>query len=140
MELQANAKPPVCKLLDYGKFKFEQKKKERESKKHQSVVQLKEIKLRPKIEKHDYDFKVKHIDEFLEKGYKVKITLQFHGREMKHVDIGMQVMDKIKEDLGEKMTIEKDAKLEGRNLIMIVAPGKKSKKGKESNAKTKDQT
>jgi len=122
VEISPQASPPVCKVLDYGKYKFDQKKRIKEAKKKQARVQLKEIKMRPKIDSHDYDYKKKHIEEFLAKGDKVKITLQFRGREMAHIDLGEAILAKLKEELKDSVTIEREPKLEGRQMIMIVAP------------------
>jgi len=124
VEISPQASPPVCKVLDYGKFKFDQKKRLKEAKKKQARVQLKEIKMRPKIDSHDYDYKKKHIEEFLAKGDKVKITLQFRGREMAHIDLGEAILARLKEELKDSVTIEREPKLEGRQMIMIVAPAK----------------
>ncbi len=124
VEISPQAKPPVCKILDYGKYKFDLKKKTREAQKKQKKFHLKEIKLRPKISEHDYQFKLKHILEFLEKGDKVKITMQFRGREMAHTDLGMDLLTKVKNELMNQVVIEKEPNFEGRQIIMIVAPGK----------------
>ncbi|HEO65541.1 MAG TPA: translation initiation factor IF-3 [Spirochaetes bacterium] len=124
VEISPNASPPVCKILDYGKYKFDQKKRNREAQKKQKRTQLKEIKMRPKIDGHDYDFKKKHIETFLSKGDKVKVTLQFRGREMAHIDLGEAILQKLKRDLEGSVIIEKEPKLEGRQMSMILAPTK----------------
>ena len=124
VEISPHADPPVCKILDYGKYKFDQKKKVRDAQKKQKKFQIKEIKLRPKIDNHDYLFKLKHIETFLSKGDKVKVSLQFRGRELAHVEIGEKLFDKLKEDLKNQIIIEKEPKLEGRQMIMIVSPTK----------------
>ncbi len=124
VEISPNASPPVCKILDYGKYKFDQKKRNREAQKKQKRTQLKEIKMRPKIDHHDYDFKKKHIETFLSKGDKVKVTLQFRGREMAHIDLGEAILQKLKGDLEGSVIIEKEPKLEGRQMSMILAPAK----------------
>ncbi len=124
VEISPNAKPPVCKILDYGKHKFDQRKRMREAQKKAKKIQLKEIKMRPKIDDHDYEFKKRHIENFISKGDKVKVTVQFRGREMAHIDIGQNIMKKLKEDLKDTILIEKEPKLEGRQMIMIVAPVK----------------
>lgn len=127
VEIAAAAIPPVCKIIDYGKYRFEAQKKEKESKKKQKVVHLKEIKMRPKISVHDYNFKVNHIREFLGDGDKVKVTIMFRGREMSHIDIGRDIINRVAEDLKDEAIIEKEAKLEGRNLAMVVSPSKQKK-------------
>lgn len=122
VEVSPNAEPPVCKILDYGKFKYEQQKKAAEARKKQKIVVIKEVKLRPGIDKHDLEVKMKAVHKFLEEGDKVKLTLRFRGREMSHQDIGMRLLEKIREELGATVKIEHEPKLEGRQVIMIVAP------------------
>lgn len=126
VEITDKANPPVVRIMDYNKFVYEEKKKVKEQQKaqQQSTVHLKEIKMRPKIDKHDYEFKFKHIQKFLSKGDKVKVTLQFRGREMAHIDLGEKILDTLKTDLGDTIVIEKEPKLEGRQIVMIVAPNK----------------
>jgi len=124
VELSPNAKPPVCKIVDYGKFKFDRKKKLREQKKKQKVIHIKEVKFRPKINEHDYSFKLEHIKNFLEHGDKVKVTMMFRGREIVHSELGMQVMVKVREELKDLVIVEKDPKIEGRNITMFIAPAK----------------
>ncbi len=124
VEISPNANPPVCKIMDYGKHKFDQKKRNREAQKKQKRTQLKEIKMRPKISVHDYDFKKKHIETFLSKGDKVKVTLQFRGREMAHIDLGEAILQRLKGELEGTIIIEKEPKLEGRQMSMILAPAK----------------
>lgn len=126
VEIVPTAKPPVCKILDYGKYKFDLEKKAKEAKKHQQIVKIKEIRLQPKIDKHDYNFKLNHVKEFLGKGYKVKITIRFRGRQMAHTYIGEEVLQQFVEDLKEDGIVENKPNFEGRTLAMIVAPlGKK---------------
>jgi translation initiation factor IF-3 len=125
VEVAPNAKPPVCKILNFGKFKFEQQKKNRESKKKQKIVKVKEIRMHPKTEEHDYKFKVNHAREFIEHGCKVKFTLRFKGREFAHVEIGERLLNKAIEDLGDLITVERKPTLEGRSMVLIVAPNKK---------------
>ena len=126
VEIVPNAKPPVCKIIDYGKYKFDLEKKAKEAKKHQQIVKIKEIRLQPKIDKHDYNFKLNHIIEFLGKGYKVKITIRFRGRQMAHTYIGEEVLMQFIEDLKEVGIAEGRPNMEGRTLNVIVAPiGKK---------------
>ena len=116
------AKPPVCKIMDYGKFKYETKKKANEAKKKQTVVKLKEVKFRPKTEEHDYNFKVKAVKEFLEEGNKARITVMFRGREITHREIGQAILSRISVELKDIAIVEQNARLEGRLLFMILAP------------------
>lgn len=119
------AKPPVCKIMDYGRFKYEEKKKANEAKKKQVVVKVKEIKLRPKTEDHDYETKVRHVKEFLEEGNKAKITIMFRGREITHREIGTRVLDDVVQDLKEVAVVEQTPRLEGKQMFMILAPNSK---------------
>lgn len=128
VEIVPNANPPVCKIIDYGKYKFELQKKNKEAKKKQKLVQLKEIKMRPQISVHDYNFKMKHIREFLNEGNKVKITIMFRGREMAHTEFGHDLVDKIIKDLENEASTEKPPKMEGRNLSAVLNPVNKTKK------------
>ena len=116
------AKPPVCKIMDYGKFKYEAKKKANEAKKKQTVVKLKEVKFRPKTEEHDYNFKVKAVREFLAEGNKARITVMFRGREITHREIGQAILTRIGQELKEIAVVEQPPRLEGRILFMILAP------------------
>lgn len=122
VEVSPNAEPPVCKILDYGKYKYEQQKKAQEAKKKQKVVELKELKLRPNIEDHDYKVKLNHAKRFLEAGNKVKFTLRFRGREMSHMDLGMEVLKRYEEDLKDIAKIDVPAKNEGRQVMMVLGP------------------
>lgn len=122
VEVSPNAEPPVCKILDYGKFKYEQQKKAHEAKKKQRVISVKEVKVRPNIDDHDLQIKMKAVHKFLDAGDKVKITLRFRGREMAHQDIGMKLLDRIKEELADKVKIESKPSFEGRQVVMVVAP------------------
>jgi translation initiation factor IF-3 len=122
VEVSPNAKPPVCRILDFGKYKYEQAKKAKQAKKKQHTVQLKEMRYRPKIEEHDYNFKTKHVREFLLQGFKVKLFVEFRGREMAHVEFGKKIMERLEQDLADVAIVEQKAKMEGRNLIMIVMP------------------
>lgn len=124
VEVAPNADPPVCRIMDYGQFKYQLSKRQHEAKKHQKVTHLKEIKLRPKTEEHDFQFKLKHAIQFVEQGDKVKVTIMFKGREMSHQELGRSLMDKFVDQVGELATIETSAKMEGRNLSMILAPKK----------------
>lgn len=126
VEVAPQARPPVCKIIDYGKYKFEQDKKNRESKKNQKQVKLKEIRMQPKIEGHDLEFKTKHIRDFLADGYKVKVTIRFRGREMAHTELGKVVLDKIYDLLNGDAQLDRAPTMEGRFMSMIVSP--KSKK------------
>ncbi len=125
VEVSPTANPPVCKLLDYGKYKFEQEKRLKESKKRQKLVKLKEIRMQPKIDKHDLDFKTKHIKQFLEEGFKVKVTIRFRGRELAHTELGRNVLDRVLELLENSYVVEKLPKMEGRMMSMFVSPKKK---------------
>lgn len=122
VEISPNSEPPVCKILDYGKFRFQEQKKKAEARKKQKVVEIKEIKLRPNIDKHDYDVKVKAMHRFFEDGDKVKVTLRFKGREMAHPELGMKVLQQVKADFEETTKVEFEPKLEGKQLVMILAP------------------
>lgn len=122
VEIAPNAKPPVCRIMDYGKYRYEQQKRDKDARKKQKVVSIKEVKLRPKIEEHDFQVKLKNAVKFLSDGDKVKITIMFRGRELMHVDLGKKVLDRMADELKEIAVIERDAKLEGRNMILIVAP------------------
>lgn len=126
VEVSPNANPPVCKLLDFGKYRFEQEKKLRESKKKQKLMKLKEIRMQPKIEEHDLSFKTKHIQEFLGEGFKVKVTIRFRGRELAHTELGRNVLDKVLEALGDSFVVDKSPQMEGRMMSMFLSP--KSKK------------
>jgi translation initiation factor IF-3 len=140
VEVAPQANPPVCKIMDYGKFRYEQTVKMKEARKKQAVVTYKEMKMRPKIDKHDYEIKKKHIERFLNSGSKVKVTIMFRGREMSHTDLGKNLLEKLAEELAELGTVESLPKLDGRNMQMIVAPHavKKSDGGKPVNAKDED--
>ncbi|PHY12375.1 translation initiation factor IF-3 [Caulobacter sp. B11] len=122
VEIVPNANPPVCKILDYGKFKFQEQKKKNEARKRQKIVELKEIKLRPNIDIHDYDVKAKAMSRFFEEGDKVKVTLRFRGREMAHPELGMKLLLKVKADFDEIAKVEYEPRMEGRQMIMILAP------------------
>jgi translation initiation factor IF-3 len=122
VEVSPNAEPPVCRIMDYGKFVYEQKRKNKQSHKKQHVTVLKEIRLRPKIDTHDREIKVNHAIKFIEKGHKVQFTMLFRGREMMHVDKGYEIMKDILEILGDRAKIERDAKMLGKRMTMIVTP------------------
>lgn len=125
VEIAATAKPPVCRVMDYGKFKYEKAKKAKEAKKKQVKVQNKEIKLHLKTDKHDYDFKMKHAIEFLLKGNRVKVTLVFRGREIVYKDLGLKIMERVDKDLGAIAVPERKCVMEGRNMISNYVPDKK---------------
>jgi len=122
VEVAPTARPPVVKIMDYGKFKFEEAKAARAAKKKQHIIQLKEVKFRPGIDDHDFDFKTRHAREFLGEGNKVKVTMMFRGRQMSHVELGKAVLDRVAATLADVGKIEMDAKLEGRNMTMVIAP------------------
>jgi translation initiation factor IF-3 len=125
VEVSPMAKPPVCKIMDYGKFKYEEKKKASEAKKKQVVVHLKEVKLRPKTEEHDYEFKVRNIKRFLEEGNKAKVTIVFRGREITHKELGSAILDDVNKDLKEVAVVEQHPRMEGRQMFMILSPNPK---------------
>jgi translation initiation factor IF-3 len=129
VEISPGADPPVCKILDFGKYRFEQGKKQRESKKKQKQVKLKEMRMQPKIDEHDLSFKVKHVREFLADGSKVKVTVRFRGREMAHKELGKAVLDRVLEMLEDTYVLEAPPKMEGRFMSLMIAPGAKAKKG-----------
>jgi len=122
VELQPNAEPPVCKILDYGKFKYQAQKRANEARKKQKIIEVKEIKLRPNIDEHDYQVKMRAVQKFLDAGDKVKITLRFRGREMAHIDLGSQLLERVKGEVDEFAKIEANPKMEGRQMIMVLAP------------------
>jgi len=122
VEIVPNADPPVCKILDYGKFKFQEQKKKNEARKRQKVVEIKEIKLRPNIDTHDYEVKARSMHRFFEEGDKVKVTLRFRGRELAHPELGMKLLQKVKADFEPVAKVEYEPRMEGRQMIMILAP------------------
>lgn len=122
VEVSPNAEPPVCKILDYGKYKYEAQKKANEARKKQKIIHIKEIKIRPNIGDHDFDIKMRNLLKFLEAGDKVKVTLRFRGREMAHLALGLEIFNKVKEVVQEHAKIEAEPKMEGRQAIMILAP------------------
>lgn len=122
VEISPNAVPPVCKILDYGKYKYEQQKKANEARKKQKVVEIKEIKVRPNIDDHDYDVKMRQMKGFISEGDKVKVTLRFRGREMAHQDLGVKVLDRIRGEMAETTKVEQFPRLENRQMIMVLAP------------------
>jgi translation initiation factor IF-3 len=125
VEVAPQANPPVCRIMDYGKFKYERDIRQKEARKKQSRTELKEIKFRPKIDSHDYGTKKGHVERFLRGGHKVKVTIMFRGREMTHTDLGRKILDRLVGDLGEMVTVESMPKQEGRNMIMVISPNKR---------------
>ena len=122
VEISPNASPPVCKILDYGKYKYEAQKKANEARKKQKTIDVKEIKMRPGIEEHDYQVKMRSVRKFLDNGDKVKMTIRFRGREMAHQDLGMRVLDRVRDELDEEVKIEQFPRTEGRLMTMVMAP------------------
>jgi translation initiation factor IF-3 len=122
VEVAPNADPPVCKIMDYGKFKYQQNKRTQEAKKKQTVIQVKEVKVRPKTDEHDLQVKIKHIKRFLAQKDKAKVTIVFRGREITYTEQGTKIMDRIREELREEVVVEQFPKMEGRNMVMILAP------------------
>ena len=125
VEISPNATPPVCRLMDYGKFKYQEQKKAAEARAKQKIIQVKEIKLRPGTDENDYQVKMRSIKRFIEEGDKVKVTLRFRGREMAHQEIGMRQLERIRDELNEVVQVESMPKLEGRQMIMMLAPARK---------------
>ncbi len=132
VKIAPKSEPPVCKIMDYGKFRFEQTKKEKEAKKNQHVVEIKEVRLSAKIDVHDFEFKAKSAEKFLNGGDKVKVSIRFRGRELAHTSIGLNVMERFAEACSASGVVEKEPKLEGRQMIMFLAPVKKQS-GKQQN-------
>ena len=122
VEIVANSEPPVCKILDYGKYKYQAQKKAAEARKKQKVVEVKEIKLRPMIDDHDYEVKMRSMQRFFEEGDKVKVTLRFRGREMAHQELGVKLLERLKGDTDKVAKVEMDARFEGRQMVMVLAP------------------
>ena len=122
VEVQPNADPPVCKILDYGKYKFQAQKRASEARKKQKVIEVKEIKLRPNIDSHDYDVKMRAVRKFLDGGDKVKVTLRFRGREMAHIELGAKLLERVRGDVDEFAKVEAMPKMEGRQMIMVLGP------------------
>lgn len=122
VKVAPQAKPPVCRIMDYGKYKYETSKKEKEAKKNQKIVNVKEVRLSPTIEEHDLDVKRRNAEKFLSKGDKVKVSIRFRGRQLSHTEIGRAIMDKFASDLDELAVIERRPRLEGKNMIMIMSP------------------
>ncbi len=122
VEISPDAQPPVCKILDYGKFKYQEQKKAAEARKNQKIVEIKEIKMRPGIDDHDYDVKMRSMQRFFEEGDKVKVTLRFRGREMAHQHLGMEVLKRVKTDTEQLAKVESEPRFEGKQMVMVLAP------------------
>ncbi|MGB0608016.1 MAG: translation initiation factor IF-3 [Paracoccaceae bacterium] len=122
VEISPNAEPPVCKIMDFGKYKYEQQKRESEARKKQKIIEIKEIKFRPGTDTHDYDVKMRNVFKFLENGDKVKITLRFRGREMAHLNLGRELLERVAEDVQEMGKVENMPKMEGRQMTMMIGP------------------
>ncbi len=122
MEVAPNAEPPVCKVLDYGKFKYESQKRKNEARKKQKIIEVKEIKMRPSIDEHDYQVKLRNMRRFIDDGDKVKVTIRFRGRELAHQDLGMKVLDRVRDEFDEAAKVEQFPKMEGRQMVMVLAP------------------
>ncbi len=122
VEVAPTASPPVCRIMDYGKYKYEQSKRAKEAKKHQHMIVVKEMKFRPKTEEHDYQFKLKHVQKFLTEGNKAKITIMFRGREMVHTDRGRKILERLVQDTQDIASVEQQPRLEGRNMTLVLVP------------------
>ncbi len=122
VEVAANATPPVCRIMNYGKYKYQQSKRSHESRKHQTVIQVKELKLRPRTDEHDFQFKLRHAKRFLEEGNKVKVSVLFRGREMAYPEFGKEILNRFIEGVKDLMVVEQAPRLEGRNMIAILSP------------------
>ena len=124
VEVSPNSDPPVCRIMDYGQYKYQKSKRQHEAKKNQKIIQLKEIKLRPRTEDHDFQFKLKHALEFIEEGNKVKVSVFFRGREMAHQELGVELLKRVQADLEEYGAVEQFPQLEGRQMVMVIGPKK----------------
>jgi translation initiation factor IF-3 len=122
VEVAPNERPPVCRIMDYGKYKYQRSKRQQQAKKKQKIILVKEIKLRPKTEEHDYQFKTQHVRRFIQDGHKVKVTIVFRGREMAHTELGRRILDRVVTDMGDVATVEQMPKQEGRNMTAVLAP------------------
>jgi len=130
VEIAPNATPPVCRLMDYGKFKYQEQKRQAEARAKQKVIQIKEVKFRPGTDEGDYQVKLRNLRRFIEEGDKAKVTLRFRGREMAHQELGMRMLERVKADLGETVQVEAMPKMEGRQMVMVLAPSRKLTPGK----------
>lgn len=133
VEIAPTANPPVCRLMDYGKFKYQEQKRLQEARARQKTIQVKEVKFRPGTDEGDYQVKLRNLRRFIEDGDKAKVTLRFRGREMAHQELGMKVLERVRDDLGDTVQVEAMPKLEGRQMVMVLAPRKKTSKGHEKN-------
>jgi translation initiation factor IF-3 len=140
VEVAPSATPPVCRIMDYGKFRYEESQKAKESRRKASHVTVKEVKFRPKIGKGDFETKVRHLQDFLSDGHKVKVTLQFRGREMAHPELGSRILDAVIEQVGALGKVESQARLEGRNMTMVLAPDKKPPAPKKNDSESHTET
>ena len=122
VEVAPEAVPPVCRIMDFGKFKYQQSRRAKDARKKQTIIQVKEVKMGPKTDEHDFQFKARHVRRFLEDGNKAKVTIRFRGREMAHTELGRKLLDRMSQDLSDIATVESFPKLEGRNLVMILTP------------------
>ncbi len=138
VEIAPNARPPVCRIMDFGKYRYEQQKREKEARKKQKVISVKEVKFRPGIEQHDFEVKLKNALRFVEEGSKVKATIMFRGRELSHPELGKEILDNVAERLKDLVSVERAAKMEGRNMFMILAP-KAQKASKPKATKPKEE-
>ena len=138
VEVAPLAQPPVCRIMDYGKYKYERDVRQKEARKKQSRVEVKEIKMRPKIDRHDYGTKKGHVERFLKAGARGKVTIMFRGREMAHTELGRKLLDRLTEDLTELATVEAYPKLDGRNMVMVLAPVKRPMPRAEAEAQESD--
>jgi translation initiation factor IF-3 len=139
VEVAPMATPPVCRIMDYGKYKYERDVRQKEARKKQSRVEVKEIKMRPKIDRHDYGTKKGHVERFLKTGARVKVTIMFRGREMAHTELGRKLLDRLTEDLQELATVETYPKLDGRNMVMVLAPVKRVVKASDDEEEGTDE-
>lgn len=139
VEVAPMATPPVCRIMDYGKFRYEEAQKAKEARKKATNISVKEVKFRPKIGKGDFDTKVRHLIEFLQEGHKVKVTLQFRGREMAHPELGARILDGVIEAVGPMARVENEARLEGRNMSLVLAPDKRAQSALKAEGKKHDE-
>jgi translation initiation factor IF-3 len=138
VEVAPQANPPVCRIMDYGKYKYERAMRQKEARKKQARVEVKEIKFRPKIDRHDYETKKGHVIRFLEHGARVKVTIMFRGREMAHTELGTRILDRLVEDLDGLATVDQRPKLDGRNMVMVIAPARRPA-SKEAPSRAEDE-
>jgi len=122
VEVAPEASPPVCRIMDFGKYKYQQSRRAKDARKKQTIIQVKEVKMGPKTDEHDYQFKARHVRRFLEEGNKAKVTVRFRGREMAHTELGAKLLNRMSQDMGDIASVESHAKLEGRNMAMILTP------------------